>query len=130
MYILECNNGKYYTGSTKNLDKRMVEHWTGSGSNYTRKHKPLMLVYSEEFAIIDQAFYREKQVQNWSHKKKKSLIEGDLQCLHDLAGCKNESNAVNRPLDSARGPMERGARGPMENDVRDQIRDGAKRPKS
>jgi putative endonuclease len=35
---------------------------------------PVKLVYHEEFLRIDEAFYREKQVQGWSRKKKEALI--------------------------------------------------------
>ncbi|MEO8262628.1 MAG: GIY-YIG nuclease family protein [Pseudolysinimonas sp.] len=30
MYILECADGTYYTGSTRNLERRIEEHHTGS----------------------------------------------------------------------------------------------------
>lgn len=80
MYIIECSNGNYYTGSTKNIDKRMMEHWSGEGSNYTRKFPPRKLVYYEEFDRIDDAFYREKQVQGWNRKKKEALIKN----CHDI----------------------------------------------
>lgn len=93
MYILECDNGKYYTGSTKNLILRMIQHWTGEGANYTRKHRPIRLVYAEEFLRVDKAFYREKQVQNWSHEKKKALVESNYEALHNLAECRNESRS-------------------------------------
>lgn len=75
LYILECADGSYYTGSTKDLEKRIAEHQTGKGANYTSKHLPTKLVYCEEYDRIDRAFYREKQTQNWSHAKKKALIE-------------------------------------------------------
>ncbi len=26
MYILKCNDGSYYTGSTNNLERRILEH--------------------------------------------------------------------------------------------------------
>jgi len=48
--------------------------------------------YFEEFKRIDWAFSREKQVQGWSHKKKKALIEGNKEKLHDLAECRNETH--------------------------------------
>lgn len=85
MYILFCSNGKYYTGSTKNLEKRIFEHNNGEGANFTRKHLPVRLIYFEEFARIDDAFYREKQVQGWSRKKKEALINGDQKKLPDLS---------------------------------------------
>ena len=60
VYILECNNGTYYTGSTVNIDKRIKEHEAGMGSNHTKKHLPVKLVYYEKFQEINEAFYREK----------------------------------------------------------------------
>jgi len=43
------------------------------------------LVYYEEYDRIDEAFYREKQIQGWSRKKKKALVEGRLNDLPALA---------------------------------------------
>ena len=120
MYILECSDGSFYTGSTKNLERRLAEHqgiqgdldiersssssdlserieMTGRdvsrqpsspddrGANYTKKRRPVKLVYYEEYSRIDEAFYREKQVQGWSRKKKLALIEGKAELLPQLA---------------------------------------------
>lgn len=85
MYILVCSNGNYYTGSTKELEKRIEQHNNGEGANYTKKHLPVELVYYEEYDRVDQAFYREKQIQKWSRKKKKALIDGDFSNLPALA---------------------------------------------
>lgn len=74
MYILKCVNGAYYVGSTNNLELRLNQHENGEGYNYTRKKLPVKLVYYEEYGRIDDAFYREKQVQGWSRKKKEALI--------------------------------------------------------
>jgi putative endonuclease len=43
------------------------------------------LVFFEEFSRIDQAFYREKQVQKWSRAKKEALISGRLEELVELS---------------------------------------------
>jgi putative endonuclease len=42
-------------------------------------------VYYEKFSRIDDAFYREKQVQNWSQAKKRALIAGASEKLPELA---------------------------------------------
>jgi putative endonuclease len=65
MYILCCSNGKYYTGSTINLKRRLKQHQSGEGANFTKKYLPVELVYFEEFQRIDEVFYREKQVTNY-----------------------------------------------------------------
>ena len=74
MYILECVDGSYYTGSTKDLERRLWEHQNMLGANYTKKRLPVKLVYYEEYLRIDEAFYREKQVQGWSRPKTPSSI--------------------------------------------------------
>ena len=85
MYILLCANGSYYTGSTIDLERRLEQHQNGEGANHTKKYLPVILVYYEEYSRIDQAFYREKQVQGWSRKKKEALIEGKIELLPELA---------------------------------------------
>ena len=154
MYILECSDGSFYTGSTKDIERRLAEHQGISqdnghrvltessehqpghrvttepsehqpghrvttessehqsghrvttessehqsghrvttessyrddrGANYTKKRRPVKLVYYEEYSRIDEAFYREKQVQGWSRKKKLALIEGKPELLPQLA---------------------------------------------
>ena len=42
MYILKCSDGSFYTGSTRDLEKRVMEHNMGMGANYTRKHRPTL----------------------------------------------------------------------------------------
>ena len=63
----------------------MAEHQSGEGAIHTKKHRPVKLVYFEEFQRIDDAFYREKQVQGWSRKKKAALIKGEIDDLPKLA---------------------------------------------
>jgi putative endonuclease len=85
MYILECSDGSYYTGSTRNLDIRLIQHQNGKGANHTKKRLPVRLVYFEEYSRIDEAFKREKQVQGWSRNKKEALINGNPELLPKLA---------------------------------------------
>ena len=85
MYILKCADGSLYTGSTNDLERRLFEHENERGANYTKSRLPVELVYYEEYSRIDEAYYREKQVQNWSHAKKLALIEGENNILPKLA---------------------------------------------
>ena len=85
VYILECSDGTYYTGSTKDLERRIQQHQAGEGARYTKRRLPVKLIYSEEFDRIDAAFYREKQIQSWSRRKKQALIEGRLEDLPELS---------------------------------------------
>jgi predicted GIY-YIG superfamily endonuclease len=96
MYILECSDKSYYTGSTVDLERRLEEHQSGNGANHTKKYLPVKLIYFEEFDRIDEAFYREKQVQNWGRKKKEALINSQFDELHKLAECQNDSHYLLR----------------------------------
>lgn len=91
-YILECADGSFYTGSTRDLERRLWQHQNGLGARHTAKRLPVKLVYYEVYDRIDQAFYREKQIQGWSRQKKQALIAGDPKQLHRLAECQNESH--------------------------------------
>ncbi|MBU0574383.1 MAG: GIY-YIG nuclease family protein, partial [Candidatus Margulisbacteria bacterium] len=55
MYMLECSDRSIYTGSTVNLEKRLLEHQQGLGANHTRKRLPVKLVYFEEYRRVDEA---------------------------------------------------------------------------
>jgi predicted GIY-YIG superfamily endonuclease/mevalonate kinase len=92
IYILECADGSYYTGSTIDIEKRIAEHNDGKGANHTKKRLPVALKYIEGFQRIDDAFYREKQIQGWSRAKKEALINKQLRELKNLAECKNDSH--------------------------------------
>ncbi len=93
MYILQCSDDHYYTGSTNDLERRMEEHQNGEGANFTHRHLPFKLIYLEEFERIDDAYFREKQVQGWSRKKKESLVAKKSDLLHELAKCRNETSS-------------------------------------
>jgi len=92
-YILKCNDNSYYTGSTNDIDARLWQHQNGKGANYTKKRLPVELVYLEEFDRIDDAFYREKQIQGWGRKKKEALIKGVFEELPELAKCSPPSTS-------------------------------------
>jgi len=57
----------------------------GVGANHTKKRLPVKLIFFEEFDRIDKAYYREKQVQGWSRKKKEALINSNQKSLPELS---------------------------------------------
>ena len=76
VYILQCADGSYYVGSTRNLARRVGEHMSGLGAVYTSTRTPVELVFAQEFERIGEAYAMEKQIQGWSRAKRKALIEG------------------------------------------------------
>jgi putative endonuclease len=99
MYILECSDGTYYTGSTIDLIRRFKQHMDGDGANHTKKRLPVKLIYFEEFDRIDEAYYREKQVQGWSRKKKEALINSNQKLLPELSLSYRDVESLDQNLD-------------------------------
>jgi len=85
MYLLRCADGSYYAGSAVDLDARLHQHAAGEGAAYTRRRRPVSLVFSAEFATVAEAFAFEKQVQGWSRRKREALIRGDFTALPALS---------------------------------------------
>jgi len=73
-----------YNECRKNNDGK-GQHRSGKGANYTKRRLPIKLVYSKYFTKVSDAFYREKQIQGWSRKKKEALIEGKTEKLPKLS---------------------------------------------
>ena len=85
VYILRCNDGSYYVGSTIDLARRLHQHNAGEGAAYTRRRRPVTLVWTQEHERVDTAFALEKQIQGWSRAKREALIEGRLEDLPGLS---------------------------------------------
>jgi putative endonuclease len=96
VYILKCSDGSYYTGCTTNLEQRIQEHNLKKYDNYTSTRLPVELVYSQQFANINEAIAAERRIKGWNRSKKEALIKGDFDLLHNLAECKNETSYKNK----------------------------------
>lgn len=70
VYILKCEDGSFYTGATNNLEKRLSEHKNGKGGRYTRSHKIVKIIYSEQFSSQSEALKKEFEIKSWSKEKK------------------------------------------------------------
>ncbi len=53
IYVLKLVEDKYYVGRTSNIFRRIQEHFTGVGSIYTKKYKPLKVIEVEEETTTD-----------------------------------------------------------------------------
>ena len=86
-YIVQCSDGSYYVGSTHDLEHRMWQHnhSPDEGAAYTRRRRPVTLMWSQQFEHIGAAFAVEKQVQGWNRAKREALIQGDFDALPELA---------------------------------------------
>jgi putative endonuclease len=75
-YLLECSDGSYYTGWSVDPQKRSLVHNRGNGARYTRMHRPVKLVYTEELPDRSSAQKREAAIKRLNHEQKKQLAQG------------------------------------------------------
>lgn len=86
VYILSSRrNGTLYTGVTSNLEDRVNKHKKELYKGFTSKYKVERLVYFENYANINEAIAREKQIKNWKREWKVELIEKDNAVWRDLS---------------------------------------------
>jgi putative endonuclease len=64
VYIVQNRQGKFYTGSTDDLQTRLHSHNRDDKicGKFTRKHGPWELVWSEEHSSRAAAMVRERQI--------------------------------------------------------------------
>lgn len=75
VYILLCQNGSYYTGSTNDVEKRFEDHLNRRGARYTKSHKPVKIIYKEAFVTKSEALKREAEIKKWPKRRKEKLVQ-------------------------------------------------------
>ncbi len=74
VYIVQCKNGSYYTGSTKDLGNRLKLHNSGRGAKYLRGKLPVKLVYCKEYRYYKNVLRAEREIKTLGREAKKQLI--------------------------------------------------------
>lgn len=79
VYILKSEvDGRYYIGSTTNLNRRLKQHLAGS-TRTTRVWKSNELVYTEKYESIQAARIRERKLKSYkSHRYIDWLIQSSM----------------------------------------------------
>jgi predicted GIY-YIG superfamily endonuclease len=78
VYILRCADGSYYVGVADSLGDRVRRQNDGRGAAYTRRRRPVTLVYAEPHLDLASAICRERQLKRWSRRRKEALIRRGL----------------------------------------------------
>lgn len=77
LYIARCKDDTLYTGITKDVQRRELEHNTNNnkGAKSLRHKKPIKIVYTETFTLQSEARKREVEIKGWKRKYKLELIK-------------------------------------------------------
>lgn len=65
IYILKCQNDKWYIGRTDNLESRLRQHYDGEGSAWTKLYKPIQLVEKFQGDNFDEDKYTLKYMSKY-----------------------------------------------------------------
>ena len=63
-----------YTGITSGLIKRTIQHKEKKYPGFTQRYNVDRLVYYESHEMVEDAIKREKQIKEWTRRKKEALI--------------------------------------------------------
>lgn len=74
VYIVECKDGSFYTGTAVDLTARLAKHNMGKGAKYTRSRFPVELRYFERLESRGEALRREYALRKLSRQEKIKLI--------------------------------------------------------
>ena len=112
VYMLRCR-GSDYTGHTDDLQKRLWEHDQGLAADWTRRRRPVELVWCALEWSRDGVFAFEPRVKNWSRAKKEALAAGDWAEVgyfarppHERPSTALGTNGVCDPKDTPFAPIE------------------------
>ena len=70
IYVLECEGGKYYVGKTGDGERRLKQHISGQGAEWTKMHKPKRIVdYYKDAKDSDEKKVFESMVKKYGASK-------------------------------------------------------------
>jgi len=62
VYIIRSREGRYYIGSTENVEERLKQHNSKAYRGWTDRYNDWVVVHMESFATRTEALVREKQI--------------------------------------------------------------------
>ncbi len=62
VYIIKSSEGRYYIGSTQNIENRLAQHNNKTFKSWTNRYHDWKVVYSESYNSRKEALIRERQI--------------------------------------------------------------------
>ncbi len=89
VYMVRCADGTLYTGSTNDVEKRLLAHNSSSrGAKYTKPRRPVLLAYVESFKgknAKSQALKREYVLKRLTRSEKLSLARHAMDMINSMS---------------------------------------------
>jgi putative endonuclease len=74
VYLIRCADGTLYCGWSTDPERRLRQHQSGTASRYTRRRRPVELVWSAQCADRSEAMREEVRIKRLSRAEKLVLI--------------------------------------------------------
>jgi putative endonuclease len=74
VYLLRCADGTLYCGWSTDPERRLRQHQNGTASRYTRRRRPVELVWSAECADRSEALREEARIKRLPVEAKRALV--------------------------------------------------------
>jgi putative endonuclease len=74
VYLIRCADGTLYCGWSTDPERRLRQHQSGTASRYTRRRRPVELVWSARCADRSEAMREEVRIKRLSRAEKLVLI--------------------------------------------------------
>jgi putative endonuclease len=102
IYMIECDNGSYYTGYTNNLARRFRQHLDGTANvKYTRSYKPVRLAQCWRlFDTVGTALKVESFIKRGGSAAKRRILD-DPRALTALVAARLDRTVDIAPFDAA-----------------------------
>ena len=73
VYLIECENGAYYCGISKQLARRWQQHVAGKAAKYTRANRPCVMKVVKAMLSHSEALQTEHRIKQLARKNKQQL---------------------------------------------------------
>ncbi|MGB9154766.1 MAG: GIY-YIG nuclease family protein [Alphaproteobacteria bacterium] len=83
VYLLECTNGRLYTGITTDLAARFRKHSSGKGAMFTRLNRPARMIAAKQCANRSEASKLEWVIKSLKPQQKRATASA-WQPIKDL----------------------------------------------
>ena len=74
VYLLRCADGSLYCGWTTDPERRERQHQAGTASRYTRRRRPVKIVWVREVADRSAALREEWRIKQLTRAEKWALV--------------------------------------------------------
>lgn len=76
VYILECADGSLYTGTTNDVEKRVLAHNTSkTAARYTKSRRPVVLKFFKKMRTKSAALKKEHAIKSLTREQKLAIIK-------------------------------------------------------